>query len=53
MDTIYCVVALAKEDGVFLDILAAKPSLEEANAFIESYRKHPDNNYIVWAVGLN
>lgn len=46
----YCVVALMKETGVFLDILAVKSSLEEANEYLANYFQHPDYIYLVWAV---
>jgi hypothetical protein len=46
----YCVVVLMKETGEFLDILAVKPSLEEANEYLANCYQHPDYSYLVWAV---
>lgn len=46
----YCVVVLMKETGEFFDILAVKPSLEEANEYLANCFHHPDYSYLVWAV---
>ena len=46
----YCVVVLMKETGAFLDILAVKSSLEEANEYLANCYQHPAHSYLVWAV---
>ena len=46
----YCVVVIMRETGEFLDILAVKPSLEEANEYLTNCFHHPDYSYLIWAV---